>query len=632
MSAKQKTKTELENEVKKLQKIIAGLKKSSPSKSNSSKKSSAPSFKNTNLTSLLNNLNNIVIMMDKSGKILDINKTEKGIKKSDVIGANGFAFVEGESLRLIKDAISRAYKTRKSVKYVNERLNELGKMVYYNSTAIPIIENKKVIAVLIEVVDVTSEIEVHNELVKSEQQFKKLVQNASDAVYRYSIYPTRKLEYMSPSIEKISGYSADDFYKDNDLAFKMVHKDDVHILIDLQKLYLVGKITDEDISKPRVLRWVKKDGSIIWVETMNTHIYDTSGKLIAVDGISRNVTERQQHEINALLARHAELVPGMIFQYQVSPKEGRVFFPFASSKITEIFEVTPEDVRKSSKPAFDRVHPDDKDDIVRLIRESMKTLKDVDYEFRVILPKRGLRWLSGHAKPEKLEDGSFLWHGYYYDITDRKRAIEQINQSLKEKEVLLQEVHHRVKNNLQVISSILNLQSSFVKDKGTLNVLRDSQNRIKSMSFIHESLYRTHNFSSINFSDYVINLINNLVQSYAKANQKINLKLDLAPIHLSLDNAIPCGLIINEIVSNSLKYAFNQDAKNATISLGMKKRGNDVKLVVADNGSGLPKNVDFRNTESLGLQLVVTLVGQLGGTIELNNKKGAVYTIRFSEK
>jgi two-component sensor histidine kinase len=221
--------------------------------------------------------------------------------------------------------------------------------------------------------------------------------------------------------------------------------------------------------------------------------------------------------------------------------------------------------------------------------------------------------------------------GIGLDITEKKLANEQIHNSLQEKEVLLKEVHHRVKNNLQVISSILNLQSSYVKDQSTLNILKESQDRIKSMAFIHESLYQTKDFSSINFSEYVVNLSQNLLHSYSSLEHEIKLNLDIQNVFLNLDLAIPCGLIINEIVSNALKYAFVDKKEDAEIMIKMHLMGENLHLQIKDNGVGLPKHIDYRNTESLGLQLVVTLVDQLNGRIELDSAQGAHYNILFKQ-
>jgi len=244
--------------------------------------------------------------------------------------------------------------------------------------------------------------------------------------------------------------------------------------------------------------------------------------------------------------------------------------------------------------------------------------------------KRGVQhWREVFLNPIKDEkDVAIEVSCIAHDITDQKTAEENIRQSLKEKEVLLKEVHHRVKNNLQVISSILNLQSSYVKDKKSLDLLLESQNRIKSMAFVHESLYQTKDFSNINFSSYVENICSNLVHSYSNPDNPPELEMDLDSIQLNLDTAIPCGLIINELISNALKYAFKEKT-NGKLMVQVKLTNNKLRIVIADNGRGLPPDIDFRNTESLGLQLVVTLVEQINGKISLETKKGSKFTIEF---
>ena len=220
--------------------------------------------------------------------------------------------------------------------------------------------------------------------------------------------------------------------------------------------------------------------------------------------------------------------------------------------------------------------------------------------------------------------------GIGFDITENKINEEKITQSLKEKNVLLKEVHHRVKNNMQVISSILNLQSSYVRDTYALNLLKECQNRIKSMAFIHESLYQTKNFESVNFSEYVTTLSKNLVHTYSINTKKVKLILTLDELMLNLDASIPCGLIINEIISNSLKYAFPDNRDGIIfVTLGVDK--NKVKIEVGDNGIGIPENVDIKNTQTLGLQLVDTLVEQLSGTVKLKRSKGTVFSIEFNK-
>ncbi|MBS1636237.1 MAG: PAS domain S-box protein [Bacteroidetes bacterium] len=232
--------------------------------------------------------------------------------------------------------------------------------------------------------------------------------------------------------------------------------------------------------------------------------------------------------------------------------------------------------------------------------------------------------------PIKNEKGEVLEvSGLGFDITENKLNEEKIKQSLQEKEVLLKEVHHRVKNNMQVISSILNLQSSYVKDTYALNLLKECQNRIKSMAFIHEALYQNKNFESVNFTEYISTISKNLLHSYSVNSEKIKLILSLDNLLLNLDTSIPCGLIINEILSNSLKYAF-PDNREGIIFVTLKRNNKKVYIEVGDNGIGIPENVDIKNTQSLGLQLVDTLIEQINGTLTLQRNKGTKFIIEFN--
>ncbi len=228
------------------------------------------------------------------------------------------------------------------------------------------------------------------------------------------------------------------------------------------------------------------------------------------------------------------------------------------------------------------------------------------------------------------------WLVVLRDVTKRKQADEELRRSnealsvsLHEKEVLLKEIHHRVKNNLQIVSSILSLQSGSISSESQAAMLRESQDRIRSMALVHEKLYRSRDLSRINFGEYVSSLIVSLAHSYI-ASPAIRTRVDIRDIYLDIDMAIPCGLIINELFSNAFKYAF-PDGRAGEVCVSLSRRDGKYELVVSDDGAGLPPDLDFRNTDSLGLQLVNTLVEQLEGTIELNVEKGTNYKITFAD-
>jgi len=216
------------------------------------------------------------------------------------------------------------------------------------------------------------------------------------------------------------------------------------------------------------------------------------------------------------------------------------------------------------------------------------------------------------------------------DITERKKAERLLEESLKEKEILLREIHHRVKNNMQIISSLLNLQGSCVVGEETIDVLKDSQGRVKSMAMVHENLYQSPTLSDINFKPYIENLIKDILNSYGIQEGTIKTKLEIDEIRLDIDTAIPCGLIINELVTNSVKYAFPQG--KGTITIKLKSSSDEVELTIADNGIGIPKDFDYKNIDSLGLQLVNILVKQLNGKITLERSQGTRFKIKFNNE
>ena len=1144
-----KTKQELISEVKKLRKSLDLLQKK---KISPEQKTQDFLIKNFKWDTFYKNASNIIIVLNTKAIVLDINKVVKGSNKNKIIGQSAYLFADKASQPTVKKAIANVLKTGKPQEYDSTWTGSKGRIYYYHSKATPIIENKKVVAILVDAIDVSAETNSRNSLKESEQKFRMLAENATDLVYRYSVFPEPKYEYVSPSVKAFTGYTPEDFYSNPMLVFKIVHPEDVHLLGDSERL-IKEKARLSNLKQPEItVRWIKKDGSIIWTETRTKPFFDENKRLIAIEGISRdvtaqklkeeelkeseerfriisnatfegivfaekgiiidandqfiqmygfksskdfvveeqkqaarkfvrlplskpfevdtikkdgtiisvetkghnipyfgkniraivvyNITERKQYESNLreserTLSTLMNNLPGMA--YRCSYDEYWTM-RFVSKGFQELTGYSPKEIINNKKRPFaEIVHPDDKKVGIKQIKTAINTKTHFEIEYRIINSTGEIKWVWEKGEGVFAEDGSLLflegfitdinekkqfelelkrsrenykslvdyspdgvfihingkvvfanpsalkladienietafdyslfdfllpeyhkkvqerikdaaegtsqdflevkvktlsgkikevetkpilikfngrdailtvvhdistqkqllkeqtraqaaeqtnelleeeitkrkiaqlqllesqkytrliingsldmicasdrqglitefnlaaqktfgysseevlgkhvsmlymdpkerikitdeelykkgayagevtnlrkngekfvaylsasilknedgevigamgvsrdiselkkadetlrtqsakfnaiiessshviwtvdkniclttfnhnygkqvkkrygvqakiglsmttgesvssdtynnfwirkyenafagvaqyfetefidkdgresWSEIYlnpifgengevlevsgigHDITEKKISEERIRQSLKEKEVLLKEVHHRVKNNLQVISSILNLQSSYVKDEGTLNILKESQNRIKSMAFIHESLYQTKDFSSINFTEYVVNLSQNLLQSYSNFDHEIKLNLDIQNVFLNLDLAIPCGLIINEIVSNALKYAFVDKSEDGEISIKMQIVGENLILLVGDNGKGLPKNIDYRNTESLGLQLVVTLTDQLSGTIEIDLTKGTNYTIIFKQ-
>ena len=219
------------------------------------------------------------------------------------------------------------------------------------------------------------------------------------------------------------------------------------------------------------------------------------------------------------------------------------------------------------------------------------------------------------------------------DISGRQREAERIQAALKEKDVLLGEVHHRVKNNLQVVYSLLHLQSAQITDPAALDLLRDSQNRIRSMAFIHQTLYGSKDFAKVPFGVFIDTLLPALIESYAIDPGRIKVRVEVEPVRLPIDAAVPCGLVVNELISNAFKHAFPNNGRGE-ISIALTRRtgdgdGDEALLSVSDNGVGLPDHVDPENTETLGLQLVRLLADQIDGSVSIQRSAPTCFSLRF---
>jgi PAS domain S-box-containing protein len=265
----------------------------------------------------------------------------------------------------------------------------------------------------------------------------------------------------------------------------------------------------------------------------------------------------------------------------------------------------------------DHIHPQDRELYNRKFKEAFKYRKKLSIEYRLKNHSKEYHWILENTIPRFTEDNEFL--GLIctgIDITERKKARIAVEKSLKEKELLVKEIHHRVKNNLQIVSSLLNLQGYYIKDPKALDLIKTSQERIRSMALVHEKLYRSRDLLKINFEEYAKDLVSNLFQSYRK-NINIRLKINISKLLLEINIAISLGLILNELVSNSLKHAFN-GRKDGEISVALlHEKRNTLELIVSDDGIGLPKDFDIFNSEGMGLELVESLVQQHNGSMDI---------------
>ncbi|MBI5458747.1 PAS domain S-box protein [Methanobacterium sp.] len=252
------------------------------------------------------------------------------------------------------------------------------------------------------------------------------------------------------------------------------------------------------------------------------------------------------------------------------------------------------------------------------------------FQNRLLSKEANISWVETQLVPIMKEGNVYSIMVIAEDITHRKTATDQLIKSVNEKDVLLKEIHHRVKNNIQIISSLLNLQKQHVDSDEFVNILSESQNRIKSMAMIHEKLYHSGDLTRINFAEYIETLVSDLYSSYATSTRQVTPFINVENVRFNIETAVPCGLIINELISNSLKHAFPK-GKTGTLSVSLKTSDEWNELVISDDGVGFPEEFDIENSKTLGLQLVNILVKQLDGKITLNRINGTRFKIIFKE-
>jgi PAS domain S-box-containing protein len=267
---------------------------------------------------------------------------------------------------------------------------------------------------------------------------------------------------------------------------------------------------------------------------------------------------------------------------------------------------------------------------------SLKTGREVkDVKMGVFNPQSGdYAWINVNSIPQFKpgEKAPYQVYTTFADITGQKRTDDKLKSLLKEKEVLAREVHHRVKNNFSIVSSLLNLQSQEIEDENIQTMFMKSRDRIKSMSLIHERLYLSQNLTHINLAEYMRTLAADLFHAYETDPEKISLVVKVEDVSLNVDQTIPCGLVLNELISNALKYGFPPGWKGkGRIEVTLRRIGNDeIELTVKDNGVGLPSDFSIEKTQSLGLKITVLLVeDQLKGVLDIDRNEGTGFIVRF---
>ena len=472
----------------------------------------------------------------------------------------------------------------------------------------------------------TKEKQAEKALRESEARYREMFEKAGIAI----LIDDEKgnVKYANKKAAELYGYSLEEM---NDQSVKsLVHPDDFERVMKFHEARIQGK----RIPSSYVFKSIRKDGTVRYFELIAApDIKEESiigTRLYIKDVTEQKRAEEKLQEEKDKAQKYLDIAGVILVAIN---KDGNI--TLINKKGCDILGYDEREIIGMNW--FDNFIPERLRDDVKPVAEKLLAgkIKPAEYFENPVLTRKGeerlIAWHNTILRDEKETIIGHLSSGE--DITERKKAEEQMEASLKEKEVLLQEIHHRVKNNMQIISSILNLQSGVIKNKRVLELFKSSQNRIKSMALIHEKLYKSKDFSRIDFSKYVQSLSKDLFKMYGINQDVVKLSIDIKDVLLNINAAIPCGLIINELISNSLKHAF-PGGRKGKIKIAMSSLNNNgLELTVSDNGIGIPEEVDIRSTKSLGLHLVTILAeDQLQGKIKLDKTKGTKFHLILRKK
>jgi PAS domain S-box-containing protein len=366
----------------------------------------------------------------------------------------------------------------------------------------------------------------------------------------------------------------------------------------------------------------------------NTLLRDGNGTITGTLSSGLDVTERVQAEEALRQSEHrfqmmGEVMPLMF--WMVSPDWQGV--TYVSRAAETVYGRSPEAFYANPSLWFESIHPEDRDHVLEFYREHHGEATELEY--RILRPGGAERWIRDVAAPLRDARGELVQlMGFGEDITERKRAQSQLQASLREKDVLLRELHHRVKNNLQVISSLIDFQCDALEDAGLATTLKDLLHRIRSMAFIHEHLHRFADLARVDVDDLVHSVVEKTLQAYG-AQDRLVTSVHVDPIRLAVDQVVPCGLALGELVSNVAKHAFPDQPREDSAAphrLTVELRAHEpasISLSVSDNGVGLPPDLDWYDSPSLGLQLVDSLVQHLEGEATVERVGGTSVKITF---
>ena len=515
------------------------------------------------------------------------------------------------------------------------------------------------------------------ELREQKRFLDTLISNIPGLVFRCRHDSKRTMLFMSEGRAELTGYESSDPLMNKEISYiDIIHPDD--------REYVLNMI-DHCLEKKRAYqigyRIITANRNIKWIWEQGRGVYGSDGRLIYLEGLSTDISDQKKVEIE--LANTKNLLEDRVqertkelkdinenlkreisdrkrIEQALEERDHWLRLAISSANIATIdwniksdtatcsslyyslFGIDPKIKHLTKEIWLNCIHPEDRELVAKTLKGSLEDREPFDIEFRAVWPDGSVHWLFNKSKVFYDQTGEpHRLVGAIIDITDRKEFAQRIQESLSEKEILLREIHHRVKNNLQIVSSILNLHSGSIKNLEARESFIDSRNRVKIISIIHEHLYQSGDLVTVDCKKFITKLINHIQNFQDSGLIATNLRLDIDPLSLSVEKAIPCSLIINELISNAFKHGLT-GRRDETVYLHLKSvagdssgtiatnRKNDkLILTIGNTGEKFPDQIDFRKSDSLGFQLVCALTQQLKGEIVLNKGEGTEFQITF---
>lgn len=465
--------------------------------------------------------------------------------------------------------------------------------------------------------DITERKLAEETLKESEEIYKTLTENSLTGIFL--VRPNGAVIFVNKRMAEMHGYRTEEMYGIS--LMDTIYPDDWEKIRKVAEKFLGGGIPVTGLE----IRRLRKDGTVFLCDMIITH-FQYRGD-VAILGNIIDITDRRQakealrdsEELYKSLTENS-LTGIFLTRYKEKPL-------FVNQRMAEVHGYTTEEMY--GMKLIETIHPDD----IEKIREINDThlrekIPVTNAEVRRVKKDGTIFWCNMIVSYLQYKGESAIL-GNIIDITDRKLAGEQIKASLKEKEVLLSEIHHRVKNNLAVISSLLSMQANEIKDTRVREALQENQNRVMAMALVHETLYQSENLTAVDFRRYVEELVGNLISVFEGYSGRIQLEVDEGNVNLQVNQAVPCGLIINELATNAMKHAFLSRPDGILRIKTDYYKEKEIVLKVSDNGIGFPADMDWKNSRSLGLRLISLMVEQLHGTWGIKNNQGTEITIRW---